>query len=213
MQDLKLQARASESRNRAQQSRTPALAEEKPKKQVTFNIDKELGGEPTLPTGMTLFLSGGEPLNDILLSPLLQQGLFVHCGLTTKKTPNEVPPPLDEPGLKSQPGHPLPDPHWGQMDQIQWVTPRGGSMPRCWGFSMSPGGRPQLPMAGWWCSPTSYMRASTNLNPFGWLIGRQWHSIYPRPSRKQQDSGPLHSQSLGFTSETTCLYLHPPISG
>ena len=43
-----------------QQSRAPFLAEECPKKQVRFNLNEELGGEPTLPGGVTLFLSGGE---------------------------------------------------------------------------------------------------------------------------------------------------------
>ena len=33
-----------------------------PKKQVTFNIDEELGGEPTFPTDVTLFLSRGETI-------------------------------------------------------------------------------------------------------------------------------------------------------
>ena len=38
----------------AQQGRAPALAKGSLKKQVLFNINEELGSEPTLSTGMTL---------------------------------------------------------------------------------------------------------------------------------------------------------------
>ena len=48
------------SRSRAWQGRTPTPAIESPRKQVQFDINEEVGGELTLPTGMTLFLSGGE---------------------------------------------------------------------------------------------------------------------------------------------------------
>ena len=56
--DLKLQARIQESRSRAWQ--TPTWLKKTPRRQVKFNLNEELGGEPTLPTGVTLFLSGGE---------------------------------------------------------------------------------------------------------------------------------------------------------
>ena len=38
----------------------PTPVEEKSKRQVWFNVDDELGSEPTLPQGMTLFLAKGE---------------------------------------------------------------------------------------------------------------------------------------------------------
>ena len=60
MKGLKLQSRTWESRSRTWQSRAPTLVEERPKRQVRFNIDDELGSEPTLPPDVTLFLAKGE---------------------------------------------------------------------------------------------------------------------------------------------------------
>ena len=48
-----LQARNHEFRSMVKKSRAPFLAEEIPKKQVRFNLNEELGGEPTLPTSPT----------------------------------------------------------------------------------------------------------------------------------------------------------------
>ena len=62
MSDLKLQSRTQESRSKAWQSMAPTPVEEKPKKHVRFNIDNELGGQPTLPLSMTLFLAEGETI-------------------------------------------------------------------------------------------------------------------------------------------------------
>ena len=73
---------------------------------------------------------GEKPSSDILLLSLLQQGLLIHHGLTMKRAPNRVPPPLMEPDPKSS--HLLSNPHWDQRDQIQWATPTGRSMQKCW---------------------------------------------------------------------------------
>ena len=61
MRDLELQSRTQESRSRAGQSKAPTQVEKKLKK-VRFNIDNELGGEPTLPPGVTLFLAEVETI-------------------------------------------------------------------------------------------------------------------------------------------------------
>ena len=58
MRDLKLQARIQKSRSQVQQGRAPTLAEGSPKKQVQFDLNKELGSKPTLPKGVTVFLLG-----------------------------------------------------------------------------------------------------------------------------------------------------------
>ena len=87
MRGLKLQSRTQGSRSRTQQSRALTPAEEKPKKQVRFSIDDELGSEPMLPSSVTLFLAEGETVehSDALISttteprdspqPTLREGL------------------------------------------------------------------------------------------------------------------------------------------
>ena len=57
MKNLNLQPRPHKSRGRAQQDDAPTPAEEKPKKQVRFDVEGELGDDPTLPQGLTLFLA------------------------------------------------------------------------------------------------------------------------------------------------------------
>ena len=61
MEDLYLQQRSQESRSRAWQDDSPTPAEEKTKrkKQVRFDTDGELGNEPPLLLGLTLFLVEG----------------------------------------------------------------------------------------------------------------------------------------------------------
>ena len=61
------------------QSWVPTSAEENSKKQVRVNLNEGLGSEPTLSTGVTLFLSGGKPSSNILL---------LHHGLTVMKAPD-----------------------------------------------------------------------------------------------------------------------------
>ena len=89
--------------------------EKKPKKQVRWNIDDKLGSEPTLPLCMTLLLAKGEtvkqpnPISTITgptdsLKPIPREG------------PNGVLSPLEEPGLMSQPSHPLPGPNQSQRN-------------------------------------------------------------------------------------------------
>ena len=58
MKDLNLYARSCKSRIRVQQNDVGTLAE-KPKKQVRFNMDGDLGNDPTLPPGLTIFLAEG----------------------------------------------------------------------------------------------------------------------------------------------------------
>ena len=56
MKDLNLQTRPCQSRSRAQWDDAPTLAE-KLKKQVRFNVGGDLGNDPKLPQGLTLFLA------------------------------------------------------------------------------------------------------------------------------------------------------------
>ena len=144
---------------------------------------------------------------DIPLLPLLQQGLLIHCGLTVKKAPQWSSTPTRGARPKVQ----------SSVAQ-SWLRPEGPdqmSHPCRWinaeilKTPTYPGGKPWCLVARVQCSLASYTRASMNTKPFTWLIGRQWHSGYPRPNRKQQDGGPLHSQSPGFALETTCLPLLP----
>ena len=124
--------------------------------------------------------------------PLLQHGLLVHCGLTVKKAANRVPPPLEEPGLKSQPGHLPPNPKWDQRDQIQWNTPE---VDPCRNVKDSPCPLVEDPHAQW---QDDDVFSCPMQKPFAWLIVRQWHSGYPRANRKQQDGGPLCSPVPGL---------------
>ena len=115
MRDMKLQAKTWKSRSRAQQGRAHALANESPKKQVQFNINEEFGSEHTLPTGMTLFLSGGEA--------------FKWC--------NALAPTPMGPIDTLQPDHEE-GPQWSS-------TPTGGSRPKVWSSANQPQSRPDRP--------------------------------------------------------------------
>ena len=61
MEDLHIQLRSHKSWSRAWWDDAPTPTEEKPKrkKQVRFDVDEELGNDPTLPWGLTLFLAEG----------------------------------------------------------------------------------------------------------------------------------------------------------
>ena len=112
---------------------------------------------------------GERTSSDTLLLPLLQQGLFIHHGLTMKKAPNAVPPPTGGARPKiwwsttqpwSRPDEPDPVSHpcrWIHVEMLRTPT--------------SPSGEPWCPVAGGQCSLTSYVRTSMNLKPFAWLIG------------------------------------------
>ena len=58
LEDLHLQLRSHESWSRVWQHDVPTSTEEKQwrKKQVRFDVDEELGDDPTLPLGLTLLL-------------------------------------------------------------------------------------------------------------------------------------------------------------
>ena len=99
MRDVKLQSRTWESRSRVQQSRSPILVEEKLKK-VRFNIHNELGSEPTLPPGVTLFLAKGETIEQ------------PNTSTSTTMGPMDTPWPI-----------PREDPQWS-------FIPTGGARPR-----------------------------------------------------------------------------------
>ena len=204
MRDLELQARMQKSRSRAQQGRAPTPAKESPNKQVWFNLDEEPGSEPTLPTGMTLFLSGGEAIKQYTTpTPATMVPIDTQQPDHEERPQWSSTPPPKERGPKSC--HPLTNPDQGQRGQIWWANPTHGSTQKCWRSPTDTGGKLWCPVAGWQCPFTSYMRAS--VNP---IIGRQQHSDYLRPNRKQQDGGPLHLQSPDFASQTTCLPLLPP---
>ena len=153
----------------------------------------------------------GERLSsDVHLIPLLQLDLLIHHSLTVNKAPKGVPPQLE--GLGPRSGHPLANPSQHQRDLIQWATPTGRSMWKCWISSNDIGATPWCPVARWQCSLTSYLRASVNPKPFAWFIGRHWHSSYPMLNRKQQEGGPLNPQFPDFTSKTTWFLQLPPTS-
>ena len=57
MKSLNLQTRPHKSRSRAWQHDAPTLVE-KLKKQVRFDVEGDLGDDPTLPQGLTIFLVG-----------------------------------------------------------------------------------------------------------------------------------------------------------
>ena len=103
MTDLKLQSKTWESRNRVWQNRAPTPVEEKPRKQVRFNLDDELCSEPTLPKMSRSFWLKERPSSDLMLLSLLQQDMVIHNSQPLEKAPNEVPSPPEEPGLKSSP--------------------------------------------------------------------------------------------------------------
>ena len=192
MQALKLQAKTWESRSRAQQSSAPPLAEENPKRQVRFNLDEELGGEPILPTSMTLFCLGKKLLSNILT---------LHCGLTMKKAPNKGTRPKVWSSaiwslLRPERPDPVSHPHrWIQADMLK------------------------IPYIPWWKT----LMSSGERTMFSGILHESlskpealclacWQAVafwLPWSNRKQQDSGPLHLQSLVFTSKTTCLPLLP----
>ena len=58
MKDLNLYTRPHKFRSRAQQNDAPKLAENV-RKQVRFDVEGNLGDNPTLPLGLTLFLAEG----------------------------------------------------------------------------------------------------------------------------------------------------------
>ena len=115
MQDLKLQTRTQEFRSRVWQGRAPALADENPKKEPRFNINKVLGGEPTFPTCVTLYLSGGETIE-------------WYTDLTPTTTW-----PIDTLWPDHEEG-----PQWSS-------TPTGGARPKVWSYATQFPLRPEGP--------------------------------------------------------------------
>ena len=145
MRDLKLQARNQRSRSRAWQGRVP-MVKESPKTQAQFDLNKELGSEPTMPQAW-LFLSGGEAIKQYTApTPAVMEPSNTPWP-DHEEGPSEVPPPLEEPGPKS--GHPLTNPSQGQMDQIWWAITSVGSMQKCWRCSTGSGGKLWFSVARW----------------------------------------------------------------
>ena len=133
MKDFNLQTRPWKSRSRAWQDDTLTPAE-KLKIQVRFEVEEDLGNDPMLPQGLTLFLVEDEvkEWNDTPgpFTPMLEDS----PQLPLSETPSTAPPIQEEPGLKFQPSHllaiPTPDPDQSQRNQIQLTTHVGGSVQR-----------------------------------------------------------------------------------
>ena len=208
MRDLKLQGRTWRSRSRAQQGRAPTLIKESPKKQVQFDFNEELGGKPTLPTGMTLFLSGGGAVEQY-----------------TTPTPAKME-PVNAPWPDYEEG-----PQWSP-------TPTRGSRPKVWSSISPPWSKPErpdlvsphrwihvellkIPHRYWWRTlmPCGQMTMFThilceNFSPsYGLLAGGSLLAGYLWPNTKLQVGGLLHLQSPDFGLNNTCLPLLPPTSG
>ena len=114
-------------------------------------MDGELGDDPTLPLGLTLFLveDMAEELDDI---PSPSTPIPVDSPwLPPVRVPSATPPIQEGPGLKSQPNHPLvdpkPNPNQGQKrGQIQLPTLADGSMWRWKGLGTLTGGKKSKPV-------------------------------------------------------------------
>ena len=148
---------------------------------------------------MTLFLSGKRSSSDILPLPLIQQGLLIHHSLSMKKAPNGVSAPHQRRQAQSPFTHyPIPIEAIGtrSSEPSPQVDP-------CRNVEDLPHTLVENPDAQWQEDNV----LSHPMKPFSWLVSWQQCSSYPRPIMKQQDGGPLHSQSPGFTLETTCLPL------
>ena len=59
MENLKLQPNSQEAKDRAQLCDASQQKEEKPRKQVWFKVDKELGNELDLPSDLAHYLAEG----------------------------------------------------------------------------------------------------------------------------------------------------------
>ena len=178
-------------------SRTPTPAEEKPKKQVTFIIDKEQGSEPHIAHRCDCLPIWGRGHQVIYHSnPYYNRTWVVHCSLTMKKIPNRVPPPPEEPSPTV--------PAWPSTTQC-WLRARGtrsneppSEVDPCRNVEDPLYPLVENPDAQWQdddvlSCPT--WEPQWTWRPSAWFIGRQWHSGYPRPNKKQQDVGPLCLQS------------------
>ena len=183
---------------------------ESPKKQVTFNLDEELGSEPTLPTGITLFLSEGEAVKQYTIPTPTTTGsvdtLQPDCG--------EVPQWSSTPTGGARPkvqstAIQLPS----RQEGLGSVShPTGGSRRKCWrslhtlvenhdaqqqddNVLSHPTWEPQ-----WVQSPLLSLLAGCSI------------PVTLGPKGKLQDGGPLYLLLPGFTSKTTCLSPLPPTS-
>ena len=67
MGNLNLQPKPQESKSRTQEHDASLQKEEKPRKQVRFEVDEELGNEPDLPSDLILFLAEGTAPKQVML--------------------------------------------------------------------------------------------------------------------------------------------------
>ena len=113
MKDLNFHTRPHKPRSRAWQNDAPMPAE-KPKKQVRFDVEGDLGNDLILPPGLTLFLMEclAEEQDDAPdpVTSLPEESFQPP----PSKVPSTAPPIQKEPVLKLLPGHllvnPNPDP-------------------------------------------------------------------------------------------------------
>ena len=115
MEDLHLEPRSHESKRRVQWDDTPTPAEEKSqrRKQIRFDVDEDLGNDPTLPMGLTLLLAEdmAEKWND---TPCSSTPVPIEAhSWPLLKSPSAIAPTWEGASLKYQPNHPLVDPNQG----------------------------------------------------------------------------------------------------
>ena len=132
LDDLNLQLRSHKSQSRVWHDDAPTPTEEKQqrKKQVSFDMDEELGDDPTLPPGLTLFLAEGT-VKEWDDTPSSSTPMPLDSPwLVPSKGPQSHPTYTGEPGWRSLPNPPLLnwDANQGQKrDWIWWTIPANGS--------------------------------------------------------------------------------------
>ena len=171
-------------------------------KLVWFDINEELSGEPTLPTGMTLFLSG-EVIEQYTAPTPITSRTIGSPQPDHEEDPQRNSTPFGGLGPKSS--YPLTNLHWGQRDWIQWATLTDGFRQKCWRPPTDTGGKPWCQLDRGQCSLMFYMKTSVNLNPFNMLNGRQQPLGYHWHNKKPLAGGMPHLPYKGFVHRTFFL--------
>ena len=131
MENLKLQPKSWESKAREWEGDASQQKEEKPRKQVQVQVDKELGEEPDLPLDLTHFLQRVQPQSKGMLPVWLlghpHPPKALRATLSWQEEPDpkfwqQLPPvdPVHGPGQG-----------WQERGQTLWGIPTTGSQKRC----------------------------------------------------------------------------------
>ena len=134
MENLKLQPRSQESKSRTRWCDASPQREEKPRKQVQFEVDEELGNEPNLPSDSTLFLAEVQPQSEVTLPVYLlscppTKSPQHSCALTGGAWPKVLavmPHGQSHSQSQMRPEEERPDPvnypHWWIADEMSWSS-------------------------------------------------------------------------------------------